>query len=234
MNYLLHLITTLLLLFVTSASAHIYKCADEHSASFGYIPCAQEIGFVHSDHPPKLSALLKREYLTVPIFPDWKAHGWVKRKEIQLEHFSETVYQPNMDMMETLKPHLNIQHLNNIPNDLNSHRFAVSIADIIQTVCADSHLSQPTLINLDKRDDAFYGQYMCSLRRDTQQGEFGSYKIMRAEKGIYLVALKWPVAPFYIDAKQPILMSPANLQKLADSVHYLQHQVKLCRGKICL
>jgi hypothetical protein len=115
---------------------------------------------------------------------------------------------------------------------MSSQRFAVSVEDIIQSICKTS-VHYP--VNTAQSDAVFYGHYACSYRRDTKQGEIGYYKIMRGENSLYMLASKWEVDAFVIGQNQfvPIVESKENEEKILTAQRYLQNEVKLCQSGDC-
>jgi hypothetical protein len=126
------------------------------------------------------------------------------------------------------------QKLTSLPHSLSIQRFAISVEDVIESICENTTFYSR---NSPKQfsDKVFYGHYACSFRRDTRQGKLGFYKIMRGENSIYMVAIKWLVDPFSKNNKQPIevIETKENKRKIIIAKKYLRDDVKLCRSGNC-
>lgn len=222
----------LMLLFITSAPvyAEVYKCIDETRTSYSTQPCIKQLINLELDDVFVEPEISQQERFITPVYSGWKK-GWKKTQEIKLERFSEIVYEP-LDITEK-NSHIDQQKLTNLPQSMSVRRFAISVEDIIESICVTAVVFQPQLTQPTER--VFYGKYACSLRRDTQQGQLGYYKIMRGENSIYMLAIKWAVEPFDIEPGKPIAIIENNHQKkkMMIAEKYLQNEVKLCRAKSC-
>jgi len=224
----------LLLIFTASASAEVYKCDEGGAVRFSNTPCqVQELSLeVNNNLIKKKNA--EEEHFFAPIYPDWTS-GWKKAKELQLERFFEIVYEPIQPTKLQKFTRINQQKLTNLPHSMSAQRFAISVEDIIESICTNAVIYQPELPDKLSRN-VFYGQYICSFRRDKKQGELGYFKIMRGENSIYMVTVKWNVEPFSIEEGKPLAITETALhkQKIISARSYLMGKVKLCRKNACL
>jgi len=233
-NKLLALI--LLSLFTAPTFAEIYQCIDKGVTTYSTQPCADQFIDLELDDRVIEPASAQQERFITPVYPSWKS-GWKKNKEIQLERFHEITYAPVAATESQKNSSINLQQLTNLPHSMNAQRFATSVADIIESICVNTVIEE---INIgSSSDNLFYGQYACSLRRDTQRGEFGIYKIIRGENSIYMVAIKWSVDSFEIEDSKSIALFDGQLsgdsqrEKIAEAKRYLKNAVKLCRTERC-
>ncbi|WP_413699178.1 DUF4124 domain-containing protein [Psychromonas sp. KJ10-10] len=221
----------LLFVFTAPLYAEVYQCDIEGVAHFSNTPCDNpfddlELGDVSIDEE-----LYQQEQFVIPDYPGWK-NGWEKTKNIKLSRFSEIEYKPLRPSSITKNMLIAQQKLTDLPESMTAQRFAISVQDIIQSICVNSvHFP----VNAEENDAIFYGHYACTLRRDTKQGEMGYYKIMRGENSLYMLAIKWQVASFSIGKNQfiPILETDENENKVLTAREYLHNDVKLCRAGEC-
>jgi len=229
------LIFILLSLFTAFSSAEVYQCQSEGVTTYSSQPCTTQFIDLELDDRV-IGSTGDSERFIAPIYPSWKK-GWKKTKEIHLERFSEIIYEPLQAPVSEKNSKINLQQLIDLPDSMSAQRFAISVADIIESICVNSVIESPKIgVPSDK---LFYGQYACSLRRDTQQGELGVYKIIRGENSIYMVAIKWGVDAFEFEVDKPITLfeglqiSDIESKKIAQAKRYLQNAVKLCRSEHC-
>ena len=129
---------------------------------------------------------------------------------------------------------INKQKLTDLPQSIGITRFSKSVDDILESLCNNT-LFIHSKIEEKNIDKVFYGQYACSYRRDTQQGELGHYKIMRGENSIYMMTVKWDIEPFDIENKSSFELIKSQQQaKFKNAQDYLQKDVRLCRDGKCL
>ncbi len=221
------------LLFTAPVFAEVYKCMDGNSMSFSNVPCDDQQTTVIIDNGIADQTVFEYEKFVVPVYPGWKK-GWQKTKNLSLERFSEIEYTPVKPPAGEIHAFINQQKLTNLPKSMTVHRFSVSVEDIIESICENAVIHRPD-INDQVSDHIYYGQYACSLRRDTQQGELGYYKIMRGSTSIYMLAVKWSVKPFVIEeGKEPPIFKDKEIRKrVTRAEKYLRYDVKLCTGESC-
>lgn len=223
-------------MFTAPLSAEVYKCNDEEVVHYSTIPCDNQVIDLDLtlDDEPIEQAISQEELFITPVYSGWP-NGWKKTKNLKLARFFEVVYEPIRPTAATKRSHINRQKLTNLPQSMSVDRFAISVEDIIESICASAIIYQPE-INKNLPETIFYGQYACSYRRDTKQGELGYYKIMRGENSIYMIAIKWQVERFKIEENKPLLILEDKQQKkkIRIAKKYLQNEVKLCRAGSCL
>nr|WP_245542673.1 DUF4124 domain-containing protein [Psychromonas ossibalaenae] len=221
------------LLFTTPVFSEVYKCVDGNSMSFSNVPCDDQQKAKIIVNGVADQTMPAQEKFVVPVYPGWKK-GWKKTKNLSLERFSEMEYTPFKPSAGEIHASINKQKLTNLPKSMTVHRFSVSVEDIIESICENAVIHRPD-INDQASELVYYGQYACSLRRDTQQGELGYYKIMRGSSSIYMLAVKWSVKPFVIEAGKelPILKDKEIRKRVTRAEKYLRYDVKLCRGDSC-
>lgn len=224
------LFIVLLYILSMSVNADVYKCIHEYSIRFSSHPCDEDV--LDDNNGDFQSGFDRRYKLVMPIFSGWK-NGWIINKEVNLEHFTEVVYESRGVIETNNRMFITLQKSTDLPNSMTTQQFAFAIADIIESICIDSYIYQPTAA--PHPSNIFYGQYSCSLRRDTLRGELGSYKIMRANNSIYMVMVKWNVSSFTNahDKSISIIEDIEQKQKITAVQQYLQNEVKLCRGNKC-
>lgn len=221
----------LLFLFPASLSAEIYQCNIEGVAHFSNTPCDSPVYDFELGDGSIDEGLFQQEQLIIPDYPGWK-NGWEKTKNIKLNRFSEIEYKPLRPSPIAKNMLIDQQKLTDLPESMTAQRFAISVQDIVQSVCVNSvHFP----VNSDSHESVFYGHYACSLRRDTKQGEIGYYKIMRGENSLYMLAVKWQVASFSIGKNSfiALLETQENENKIVTAQEYLHNDVKLCRAGEC-
>ena len=219
-------------LFTVVTLAEVYKCADGDSVRFSTEACDSEFFDLALAEQTPHEELTQEEFI-VPVYPGWKG-GWKKIKEIKLEQFFEIEYIPNYPQQSDIKAFINQQTLSNIPQSMTIHHFALSIAGIIDSIC-EKVLFSDSEVNKQTLNSVYYGQYICSLRRDSKKGELGLYKIIRGEKSVYMLIMKWSVAPFIMEpGKEPAILKNREMKNsLNRAKKYLQQDVKLCKGTMC-
>lgn len=224
----------LLLIFTAPLYAEVYKCDDEGTIHFSTTPCDNHEINLELDIELLVDDIDQEETFIVPSYPGWKK-GWKKTKDLKLERFSEVVYEPMMINDDNKYDRINQQKLTNLPQSMSVQRFAISVEDIIESICASASI-YPAKTSQATSDKVFYGQYACSFRRDTKQGELGYYKITRGENSIYMIAIKWGVESFTIEQDKPISIidNKHNKQKINTAKRYLEDKVKLCVAGNCL
>ncbi|MCP5079831.1 MAG: hypothetical protein GY951_17490 [Psychromonas sp.] len=228
------LIFVFLFIFTAPIYAEVYKCDDEGAIRYSTIPCNKqainlELGEDEFDYGYE-----QEEQFITPAYPGWK-NGWKKTKDLKLERFFEVVYEPARPTDSEKSMRINHQKLTNLPQSMSVQRFAISVEDIIESICASAIIYQPKSVK-PLSDKVFYGQYACSFKRDTKQGELGYYKILRGENSIYMLAIKWSVEPFTIELDKPLTIIEDKQQKakIFTAKKYLQNKVKLCTAGTCL
>jgi len=224
-----------ILLFISTAQvdAEVYKCMNGENVSFSSLPCHnQQINLELDDNAVQSESRDQERFIT-PIYSNWK-NGWKKTKDIKLARFSEVIYEARNASQAQQATRINLQKLNNLPQSMTVQRFAISVEDIIDSICVSTRLYQPKVQQVTS--NVLYGQYACSLRRDTQQGEFGYYKIMRGENSMYMVAVKWAVAPFNIEQGKPLaaMKREPYQSNMLLAQRYLQNEVRLCHAQHCI
>lgn len=225
---------TFLLITALPLFAEVYKCDIEGSAYYTSTPCEYQVLNLEIAGKPFEDEFLEQERFITPSYPGW-SNGWKKTRNMKLERFFEVIYEPiqvNESNKDTI---ISQQTLTNLPHSMSVQRFAVSVEDIIESICEN------TIIYSDNpseqlSDNVFYGYYACPLRRDTKQGELGFYKIMRGENSIYMIAIKWNVDSFSKSNKQPleIIDKKENKRKISIAKKYLRDDVKLCKAGYCI
>jgi hypothetical protein len=223
-----------LFIFTAPLYAEVYKCDDKGTIHYSTTPCNNSLIDLELGDESIADELVQEELFFAPTYPAW-VHGWNKTKDLKLERFFEIEYEPNKPNEADKLTHINKQKLTNLPQSMSVQRFAVSVEDIIESICKNAIIYQPSSPSW-LPEKVFYGQYACSYRRDTKQGELGYYKIMRGENSIYMMAIIWGVTPFTITEGEPLAILEDKLQKQKISVakKYLQEDVKLCKAGICL
>lgn len=220
-------------LISASLYAQVYKCEDHSGVRFSSIPCINEsIELVDSEQLLSQYTTQEERFIT-PVYPGWEM-GWKKIKDLKLARFSEVVYEPKHLLLSEKYAHINKQKLTNLPQSMTVQRFVASVEDIIESNCVNTVFIKPK-ITKDGSGKVFYGDYACSSRRDTQQGEIGTFKVTRGENSIYMMTIKWPLPPFEIqqDKKIPI-MDDTQQERVNFAKQYLLKQVKLCTAGNCL
>lgn len=79
----------------------------------------------------------------------------------------------------------------------------------------------------------FYGQYSCALRRDTKKGQLGLYKIMRGEKSVYMLMIKWNIPVFDINNSAFVLQQSEIKKRQQQAEEYLKNEIKVCNSETC-
>jgi len=228
------LIFVFLFIFTAPLYAEVYKCDDEGAVRYSTTPCNKQVldlELGEDDFEPEYN---QEEQFITPVYPGWK-NGWKKSKDLKLERFFEVVYEPVRPTISEKSTRINHQKLTNLPQSMSVERFAISVEDIIESICASAIIYQPKTAK-KLSDKVFYGQYACSFRRDTKQGELGYYKIIRGENSIYMLAIKWGVEPFTIEVDKPLMIFDNHplKKKISTAQKYLHNKVKLCTAGTCL
>lgn len=227
------LVFSLLSTATTFAYSEVYKCDYGNESHYSAAPCDDKYINLDLDDFNTLEVSLEEKFV-VPVYPSW-TNGWRRIKMISLERFSEETFIPlNITKLNKLTQ-IDKQILTDLPQSMSLQRFASSTEDIINSICTDARF-YPSSIRNNKPADILYAQYACSMRRDTQKGELGYYKIMRGESSIYMVSVKWTVEPFIIEKDNKIKITDDNsyTSKINSAQKYLQHEVKLCNVGSCL
>jgi len=230
-NYLFTFIACALI--STPIYAQVYKCEDDSGVRFSSIPCINES--IELDESEQLFAQYanQEERFITPIYPGWEM-GWKKIKDLKLERFSEVVYEPKRLLLSEKYAYINKQKLTNLPQSMTVQRFVTSVKDIIESSCVNTLFIKPKIAKIHSAE-VFYGEYACSSRRDTQEGEIGTFKVMRGENSIYMMTIKWPVTVFDIEeGKNLSIMDEAQQKRVNIAQQYLLKQVKLCTAGNCL
>lgn len=232
--YIRSIIITLLLIFTAPLYAEVYKCIDEGTVRYSTTPCDNQLIDLALNESPVEEDINQEELFITPVYSGWP-HGWQKSKDLKLERFFEVIYLPKRPDDNNKQSHINQQKLTNLPQSMTVERFAISVEDIIESICASAIISQPKM-SKSSPSTVFYGKYACSFRRDTKQGELGYYKIMRGENSIYMIAIKWAVAPFKIDSESSpeLIFNAVKAKEINAAEQYLQNKVKLCRAGKCI
>jgi len=218
---------SLLSLSTALSSAEIYQCIDKGVTSYSTQPCANQFIDLELDDTIVDPVYSSQERFITPVYPSWKS-GWKKTKQIQLERFSEVIYEPVGALGSEKSSEINLQQLTNLPDSMSAQRFAISVADIIDSICVNTVIDRlPIETGIET---LFYGQYVCSLRRDTQQGEMGVYKIIRGKNSIYMIAIKWEIEPVEVKG---YTLNPMQQAKISEAKQYLKNAVKLCQTADC-
>ena len=200
----------LLLIFSAPLFAEVYKCNEGEVIRFSNIPCqTQQSDLEVNDELTKKENIEER--FIAPSYPNWE-NGWKKSKDLRLERFFEVVYEPIQPTGLQKRSRINQQKLTNLPQSMSVQRFAISVEDIIESICTNAIIYQPELPSKLSKN-VFYGQYICSFRRDTKRGELGYFKIIRGENSIYMVTVKWAVEPFNIEENEPLAITEVPLHK---------------------
>lgn len=223
-----------LLISTTPLDAEVYKCDDEGETRYSTTPCNHQIINLELEDETFDYEVSQDEVFIVPSYPSWLA-GWEKTKDLQLERFFEVEYEPILVTKENKLTTVNQQKLTNLPQSMSVQRFAISVEDIIESICVKA-IIYPVKSSIQLSDKVFYGHYACSFRRDTKLGEIGHYKIMRGKNSIYMIAIKWGVEPFIIESGQALIVieTEENKRKRAQAESYLNNDVKLCQAGNCL
>jgi hypothetical protein len=221
-----------LFIFIAPLSAEVYQCDEDGITHFSNSPCDSQVFDLEVENSSVDEELYQQEQFVIPSYPGWK-HGWQKTTDVKLSRFSEIVYKPLQPTTSTKNMVITQQKMTDLPESMTAQRFAVSVQDIVESICKSS-IHYP--VNTGQSDKVFYGHYACTQRRDTKKGELGYYKIMRGENSLYMIAIKWEVDTFIIGRNQfvPALESGDNEQKLLTAKRYLQNDVKLCQLGDCL
>ncbi|MGB5445364.1 MAG: hypothetical protein WBM99_07630 [Psychromonas sp.] len=219
-----------LLLLTMPAMAKVYQCATEGGVTFSTIPCDDQSSVSNAGETTSTGVT---EKLTMPEYPDWPA-GWRQTVDFKLRNFSELEYTPIQDLAKELPAIVNQQKLSNVANSFSVEDMAISVKDTIQSLCENIQLGSAN-IHTSNPNKVFYGQYSCSARRDTGNGELGVYKIMRGENSVYVVTVKWGLAPFTIyPGRDPQLFENTELKnRFQAAKKYLMEDVRLCREILC-
>tara|TARA_R110001583_G_scaffold11285_2_gene51331 strand:- start:1136 stop:1816 length:681 start_codon:yes stop_codon:yes gene_type:complete len=222
-----------ILVFIFSAPlyAEIYQCDVEGVAHFSTTPCDSQVFDLELGETSIDEELHQQEMFIIPSYPSWK-NGWEKTKNIKLSRFYEMEYKPLKPDASVKNMLIDQQKLTDLPESMSAQRFAISVKDIVESICKSS-IHYP--VDSAESDNVFYGHYACSYRRDTKKGEIGYYKIMRGENNLYMLAIKWEVESFDIGKNQfvPLMESDDNIKKISMAQKYLQNDVKLCQSGNC-
>jgi len=216
-----------------NANATVYRCEKGETVSFSSQPCENIlVNTKQIDHSSE-HYYSPTEQFIAPIYLQWKK-GWTKSKNVKFERFSEVEFEPVEKTVLNKSMRINLQKLTELPQSMTVSRFSASVEDILESLCSNT-LFLHTKIAEKNIDDVFYGQYACSYRRDTQQGELGHYKIIRGENSIYMVTIKWDIEAFDIKQEASFKRIKSQQQvKFNNAQHYLQNEVKLCKDGGCL
>ncbi len=214
-----------------ASSAEVYKCVDNNTVRYSTTPCDEHLIDLEV-HDEQNKQRMYGEYFQSPEYPGWKG-GWKVIKSLKLARFEEIDYVPTRPQNSPYGVFINQQKLSDLPQSMTVQRFAISVEDIIESICANANISTPRINN--SSESVFYGQYACSVRRDTKKGELGIYKIVRGQTSIYMMMIKWSVEPFTIKDNLSIEQyAPADFSKrLKMAKRYLKEQVKLCDEGSC-
>ena len=224
---------SVLLIYILPIHAKVYKCDDEGVPSYSSQPCENRLINLEIEEQLSEKYFSREEQFIAPEYPGWK-EGWKKTKDFKLARFSEVVYEPLNATELNKSMRINKQKLTDIPQSLDITRFSKSVDDILQSLCSKT-LFIHSKIDEKNINQVLYGQYACSFRRDTQQGELGHYKIMRGENSIYMMTVKWDIEPFDIEQKESFELIKSQQQtKFKTAQDYLQKDVRLCRDGKCL
>ena len=222
----------ILFLFSTASMAEIYKCNDGASTRFSTQPCASDMQLFVPEIDEKKKERVIKERFVVPVYSAWKG-GWKKVKETKLDHFFEVEYVPVKSKNGDITVFINQQTLTALPDFVSVEHFAVSVSDIIESICEQAIIN-PLGLSQQVNDKVFYGKYSCAQRRDTEKGELGLYKIMRGEKSVYMLMIKWSVPVFtVVNDKTDILENREMQKRLRQAERYLKNEIKLCKGERC-
>jgi len=222
----------ILSLFSTASMAEIYKCKNGASTRFSTQPCVSDMPRFIPEIDEKKKERVIKERFVVPVYSAWTG-GWKKVKETKLEHFFEIEYVPVKSKDGEINSFINQQTLTELPDFISVEHFAASVSDIIESICEQAVIN-PFDPNQQINEKVFYGRYSCTLRRDTKKGELGSYKIMRGEKSVYMLMIKWSVPIFTIVNDQIALLQNKEMQiRLQQAENYLKNEIKLCKGERC-
>ncbi|WP_372880425.1 DUF4124 domain-containing protein [Psychromonas sp.] len=220
----------LLLLLTKPAMAKVYQCVTDGSVTFSSIPCDDQSSVLSAGQQAEPGVI---EKFTMPEYPDWQ-RGWRQTVDFKLSSFAEAEYVP-VRLQGKARPALvSQQKLSNVAPSFSVQDMAVSVKDTIESLCKESRLDSADIHN-PSPNNVFYGQYSCSARRDTQNGELGVYKIMRGENSIYVVSVKWELTPFtlYPGKKPQVLENKELKNRLQTAKNYLMEDVRLCRNILC-
>lgn len=228
------LIFTLLLIITAPLYAEVYKCVDDGNVRYSTTPCDSQLIDLAIDDEMIEEELDQEERFVTPVYSGWP-QGWKKSKDLKLERFFEVIYEPTVSDQNNKDTHINHQRLTNLPQSMTVERFAISVEDIIESICANAVITQPKMA-YEVPENIFYGKYACSLRRDTKKGELGYYKIIRGESSIYMIAIKWAVEAFEIEsgASSIPLFNKISKKERNTAEQYLQKKVKLCHEGKCI
>ncbi|PKF60601.1 hypothetical protein CW745_13805 [Psychromonas sp. psych-6C06] len=223
----------LILIFTAPVYAEVYKCDEDGVVRYSTTPCSSQVINLDLDDTDIEPEVSEEERFITPRYTGWK-NGWQKTKDLKLERFFEIEYEPISPSASEMHSSINQQKLTNLPQSMSVQRFAISVEDIIESICANALIYQPKLAK-KLPDTVFYGQYACSYKRDTKRGELGYYKIMRGENSIYMIAIKWSVDSFEIEeGKVPdVIQETQQKDKINIAQRYLKNKVKLCRAGRC-
>ena len=220
----------LLLSLIEPATAKVYQCVTDGSISFSSIPCDDQSSVLSAEQ--KTQSGIPEKFI-MPEYPQWQK-GWKQTVDFKLTSFSESEYVPIQRQDKTLPAIVSQQKLSNVAPSFSIEDMAVSVKDTIKSLCKDTQLSSAGIHN-PSPNKVFYGQYSCSVRRDTQQGELGVYKIMRGENSVYVASVKWELTPFTIyPGKSPQIMENKEFKNRVEAAkEYLMEDVRLCRDILC-
>lgn len=226
-------VIVLFFLFTAPVHAEVYKCNEEGATRYSTTPCDNQLIDLELGEDSYQDENIMEEQFFVSLYPGWK-NGWVKSKDLKLERFFEVVYEPLQPTELQKLTRINQQKLTNLPQSMSVQRFALSVEDIIESICARA-IIYPQKITSVLPDNVYYGQYACSYRRDTKQGEVGFYKIIRGENSIYMVAVTWGLDTFNLDNGDPLAMSSSAqmTKQISLAKSYLKDKVKLCHAGNC-